>query len=241
MPETATAGTGEGKVFLSAGWRHLLLLNYATDPGVLEPLLPPGCELDRHEGHPYVSLVAFQFKGTKVLGVRWPGFTNFPEVNLRFYVRYRGERGVCFVREYVPSRLVASFARMLYNEPYKRAAMTGEVTAEAGVIEAAYHLQDGRHSLSLNVRARDQPTMPPENSAEHFFKEHQLGVGRSRAGDTLTYRVHRPHWRVFPIEAFTASIDGAGLYGESFSFLSGRQPDSVVFAEGSEIVVFRKT
>lgn len=240
MPETVLAKPGTGKVFLSAGWYHVLLLNYATEPGVLEPLLPPGCELDRHEGDAYVSLVAFQFKDTKVLGVKWPGFTNFPEVNLRFYIRYRGERGVCFVREYVPSRLVALIARRLYNEPYKSAAMTEEVTSEAGVIEATYHLKYGRHGLSLNVRARAQPTMPPENSAEHFFKEHELGVGRDRAGDALTYRVHHPHWRVFPIEEFTASIDGGGLYGESFAFLSERPPDSVVFAEGSEIVVYRK-
>ena len=240
MPQAELAGRGERKVFLSAGWRHLLLLNYATDPGVLEPLLPPGCELDRFEGDPYVSLVAFQFQDTRVLGVRWPGFTNFPEVNLRFYVRYRGERGVCFVREYVPSRLVAAMARVLYNEPYRKAVMTGEVTFANGGVEASYHLKYGRHSLSLEVRARNPPSLPPENSAEHFFKEHELGVGRNRAGETLTFRVHHPHWRIFPIEEFTARIDGAGLYGERFAFLSQRQPDSVVFAEGSEIVVYRK-
>ncbi|MCH8075457.1 MAG: DUF2071 domain-containing protein [SAR324 cluster bacterium] len=240
MPETDLAAPGLGKVFLTAGWRHLLLLNYATDPGVLEPLLPPGCELDFYEGRPYVSLVAFQFKDTKVLGVKWPGFINFPEVNLRFYVRYRGERGVCFVREHVPSRLLAWIARTIYHEPYKKAVMTEAVTAEAGGIAAAYHLKDGRHGLSLKVRARNQPTMPPENSMEHFFKEHELGVGTGPAGDTLTYRVHHPHWRVFPIETFTVSIDGAGLYGERFAFLSGRPPDSVVFAEGSQIVVYGK-
>ena len=110
----------------------------------------------------------------------------------------------------------------------------------AGVVQAAYHLKDGRHGFSVKVRARDQPTMPPEHSAEHFFKEHELGAGRNRAGHTLTYRVHHPHWRIFPIEEYTASVDGAGLYGESFDFLSHREPDSVVFAEGSEIVVYRK-
>lgn len=39
---------------------------------------------------------------------------------------------------------------------------------------------------------------------------------------------------------FPGCFAPGGLYGESFAFLSERPPDSVVFAEGSEIVVYRE-
>src|SRR5262249_58326885 len=91
------------------------------------PALPPGLELDRRDGRAFASLVAFDFLDTRVLGVPWPGYRNFPEVNLRFYVRRGGERGVVFVREFVPARLVAWLARQIYNEPYTALRMSSTV------------------------------------------------------------------------------------------------------------------
>ena len=79
--------------------------------------------LDFHNGSCYISVVAFQFLDTKVFG--FPAFTkrNFDEINLRFYVKRRlpdhSERsGVVFVKEIVPSRLIAWAARTLYGENY---------------------------------------------------------------------------------------------------------------------------
>src|ERR1700759_5170164 len=110
--------------FLTAQWRHLCLITYAVDPARLLPYLPPGLELDTVDGEAFVSLVAFDFLDTRVLGIPWPGYRNFPEVNLRFYVRRGEERGVVFVRELVPARLIAWLARWLYNEPYAAIPMT---------------------------------------------------------------------------------------------------------------------
>src|SRR3954464_3011883 len=104
--------------FLTARWSNLCLLTYAAPPALLEPRLPPGLALDLRDGQAFVSLVAFDFLDTRVLGVRWPGYRNFPEINLRFYVRHGADRGVVFIREFVPARLVAFLAKTLYGEPY---------------------------------------------------------------------------------------------------------------------------
>src|SRR6185295_8830913 len=64
----------------------------------------------------------FQFQNVRFLGVAWPGHTNFPEINLRYYVRRAVgseiRRGVVFVREIVPRRAVSIIANRLYNENY---------------------------------------------------------------------------------------------------------------------------
>ncbi len=106
-------GVKQPGVFLTAEWNNLLMLNYAVDPGLLEPLLPVGTELDLFEGRTFVSLVGFQFNRTRVHGIAIPFHRNFEEVNLRFYVKGSDRRGVVFIREFVPKLAVAAIARFL--------------------------------------------------------------------------------------------------------------------------------
>lgn len=228
------------RLFLSAGWHNLLLFNYAVPPKILEAYLPPGAELDTRDGSAHLSLVAFQFLRTRVLGVQWPGFTNFPEINFRFYVKYQGERGVCFIREYVPSRIVASLARLTYNEPYRSAAIEDVIVDSKESISAEYRLNDGQAGMRLYATADKKPSIPAESSWEHYFKEHELGVGRDRKGRLQTYRVHHPHWEIYPVKKYELQINAKELYGEDFGFLEAQIPVSVVFAAGSDIQVFFK-
>src|SRR5208283_2989233 len=76
------------RVFLSAEWRDLVMLNYEVEPSLLNRYVPPGTVLDSFQGRTYVSLVGFRFCHTKLLGCfPVPFHSNFDEVNLRFYVR----------------------------------------------------------------------------------------------------------------------------------------------------------
>ncbi|MGA8767010.1 MAG: DUF2071 domain-containing protein, partial [Candidatus Acidiferrales bacterium] len=116
---------GNERVFLSAEWRDLVMLNYEVEPRLLRPYVPRGTELDSFGGKTLVSLVGFQFLRTKLFGVLpLPFHSNFDEVNLRFYVRRPAvdgdRRGVVFIREIVPKRAVALLARVAYGENYSR-------------------------------------------------------------------------------------------------------------------------
>src|SRR6267378_614625 len=112
---TAIATPTKAGIFLTAGWHNLAMLNFAIDPEVLLPHVPAGTELDFWEGRTYVSVVGFQFLNTKVLGMPLPWHRHFEEVNLRFYVvRPTADgvhRGVVFLREIAPKRLVSWVAR----------------------------------------------------------------------------------------------------------------------------------
>ena len=60
------------KIFLSASWQYLAMLNYEVDPIVLQPHLPPYTTLDLFEGKALVSVAGFLFNNTKVMGIHWP-------------------------------------------------------------------------------------------------------------------------------------------------------------------------
>ena len=227
------------KVFLQAEWNNLILCNYPVKDIYLKPYLPTNCELDYFENKAFVSLVAFQFLNTKVFGLKWPGFTNFFEVNLRFYVKYKAKRAVCFIREYVPSHIITGLARIIYNEPYKCASISGTINKSQKQVFASYQLTSGGSSMLLKVDAKNSPYLPSPTSIEHFFKEHEWGVGKSRTGKTLMYKVEHPYWIVYPITKTKVEVNWEALYGSQFSFLKQQTPHSVVFAKGSKVKVFK--
>lgn len=218
---------------LTARWVDLLLVTWRVPDELLLPHVPAGAELDRHEGSALVSLVAFDFEDIRVGGIAWPGWTRFPELNLRCYVRAGTRRGVCFIREYVPSRVVAAVARLLYNEPYYRVPYRKDGSAHVLRRAGQAHRVAWERSGTLYVPAAD--------SLEHFLKEHDLGVGRQRDGRILAYRVEHPVWRVWPDVRATLDVDFAALYGDAWRFLGDAVPLSTVAAEGSDVRVFGST
>jgi len=223
--------------FLTTRWTNVCLFNYAVPSAFLEPLLPKGLVLDTRDGQAFVSLVAFNFEDTRVLGIPWPGYRNFPELNLRFYVRAGERRGVVFVREFVRERFTAWLARAIYNEPYVAAPLRHDIYERGDLVTAECELQCGGASHSLIMTGRRPTVRPPPDSLEHFFKEHQWGFGGDHKGRTICYEVVHPHWDVYPVVSHHVQLDWARVYGPEWAFLQGKPPASVVFAVGSEVAV----
>lgn len=229
--------------FLTARWERLVLLNYEADPALLHPRVPAGTELDVWQGRCLISLVGFMFLDTRLLGVPIPGHRNFEEVNLRFYVRRRGDdgawkRAVVFVRELVPRWAIAALARQLYNEPYLAVPMSHEirVTPEAGG-SALYGWRYAGASFELGVETHGpaQPLVP--GSEAEFITEHYWGYTRQRDGGTLEYQVEHPPWNVWTAERARFSGPGELLYGPDFGPILAGPPVSAFLAVGSPIAV----
>lgn len=228
------------RVFLSAQWRDLIIASYAVDPDLLTSKLPRGLELDLFRGQAVCSLVGFRFADTRVLGRRWPGYRDFPEINLRFYVREiaGGRRGVVFVRELVRSRLVAGIARWVYNEPYVKAKISQRIAQAEGSRRVEYVFAFGGGAGRMSVEADRQPRVPGVDSAEHWFKEHQWGYGVSRSGKALRYEVRHPYWGCHAVRSHEIDVDWGAIYGSVWASMRDAQPLSVLLAEGSQIQVF---
>jgi hypothetical protein len=232
------------KPFLSAEWRHLLLFNYAIEPAVLHPYLPKGVELDYWNDTCYLSLVGFRFLHTRVLGIGFPGHRHFPEVNLRFYVRYRDvelgwKRGVVFLRELVPLPTITLVANTLYRERYKTVPMGYHWADQDNSLEVAYSWrQQGREHRFSAIANREAENLVPGGEAE-FITEHYWGYASWDAQRTMEYAVEHPSWQTYAIQSYTCAVDFASAYGPEFGFLNELQPRSVFLAEGSAIKVGR--
>ncbi len=226
-------------VFLTAEWRNLVNLTYEVEPHLLEEYLPKGIELDTAlNGKAHVSLVAFDFLNTKVRGFAIPGHINFPEINLRFYVRYQGHVGVVFIREFVPKYCIALVANRIYNEPYQSIPMISQLIKDENEITTRHTFRQQKQAFEIETTGADDPFIPCSHSTEHYFKEHTWGFGTAHSGKTMCYRVEHPIWRVYPFKDFRLNVDFGLLYGSKWGFLSEMAPTYKVFAEGSAVKVF---
>jgi uncharacterized protein YqjF (DUF2071 family) len=240
MASPAADGLRPPWPFLTARWTNVFLATFVVPPALLTHRLPPGLDLDTRDGHAFASLVCFDFQDTRVLGIPWPGFRNFPELNLRFYVRRGEERGVVFVREFVPQRFVAWMARTLYNEPYVATTMSSAVSEEPESIRVEHRLSFAGRTHTMQVVGGKPAVVPGPGSTEAFFKEHQWGYGRTRRGRTLRYHVWHPVWSVYPVREAWIDLDWAAVYGPQWAVMQAAKPVSTVLAVGSSIAVYPK-
>lgn len=231
--------------FLKAEWRKLAIANYKIDQNILVKYLPAGTELDLWEGNCYVSLVAFMFKNTKLLGIKIPFHTNFEEANLRFYVRRfengTWKRGVVFIKEIVPKWALTFVANTIYNENYQTMPMKHNWTVEdeKRFVEYQWKLDDKWNSFKILASIEKSEIEP--NSETEFITEHYWGYAKIDDQKSNEYEVTHPKWEVYKVKDYEIHVDFKALYGGEFDFLSRVSPDSVMLAEGSKITVENKS
>ncbi len=222
--------------FLNAYWKNLIFINYEIDPSVLEPYVPEGTELDLFNGKCHVSIVGFMFMDTKVLGLKLFRHVNFEEVNLRFYVKHEGKRGVVFIQEIVPKPLITFIANSIYHEYYRSAKMEHLWSENDDSRHFEYRWKLKNKWQSVAVTTEKEFSKIKEGSEEQFITEHYWGYTKHHR-KTYEYEVVHPSWRQLKVKDYMLDIDFEANYGKAFSFLQDAEPSSIILAEGSEVSV----
>lgn len=233
------------KTFLTAEWRNLLMANYVIDPAILAPYVPAKTELDQWDNNCYVSLVGFMFRETRVKGVKIPFHVNFPEVNLRFYVRYKEnnewKRGVVFISEIVPKPAIAFIANKLFGEQYVSLPMRySHQKDDKGLLYVGYKWKKNSQWNNISVIADETPIPLQTESKEEFITEHFWGYTKMNTEKSGEYKVQHPRWNIHPVNSYEIDCNFGALYGNEFKILEKQKPASVFLAEGSAIKVFSK-
>ncbi len=225
--------------FLNAAWRNLVMANYEIEAEILKPYLPKGVELDYYQGKCYVSLVGFLFKNTRIFKIPIPFWGNFEEVNLRFYVlrKEAGEtkRGVVFINETVPNKIVAFFANKLYKEHYTAIPTKYNWQIDKVQKQIEYQWKVMQTWNSIKVNASTEKEMMKSGSFEEFIFEHYYGYTKVNENKSLEYKVEHPRWEINKIKDYQINCDFATFYGAPFKVLNNAKPHSVMLAEGSDV------
>jgi len=230
--------------FLKAEWRKLAIANYEVSPSLLKKYLPYKTELDFWNETCYVSLVGFMFLNTKLLGIKIPFHTNFEEVNLRFYVRYKEtnewKRGVVFIKEIVPKPALTIVANTVYGEHYQTMKMKHKWEESETERLVEYQWKCKNTWQTFRVSADINPSKISKRSEAEFITEHYWGYTKINEQKTFEYEVTHPKWEHYIVNNYQIDVDFKLNYGEEFEILNQAIPKSVMLAEGSTISVENK-
>lgn len=229
------------KTFLKARWENIVMVNYVIDPDILQPYLPFGLELDSYDDQYFFSLVGFKFVKSKLFGLPIPFFGSFDEVNLRFYVkRWDGnelKRGVVFISEIVPYKVVAFLANKLYREHYSHAVMNSAISVADGIKDIRFSWQPLNEKFHIQGSFSNTEKEIKSGSLEEFIYEHYYGFTAVSKKETWEYKVSHPRWKTNELINCDIACDFETLYGSDFSFLNKQNPISTYNAVGSEVSI----
>ena len=90
------------------------------------------------------------------------------------------------------------------------------------------------------MSATGEPQAIPAGSHAEFITEHYWGYTSVRAGCS-EYRVEHPRWKIWNADSFELRVDIASLYGNQFVETLTVPPRSAFIAEGSPIIVERRS
>lgn len=227
--------------FLTAKWNNLVLINYEIDPKILEKYVPNGTELDFWNGKCYISCIGFMFENVRVLGIKIPSYSDFEEVNLRFYVK-RFEvgiwkRGAVFISEIVPKAAITLVANTLYHEHYRTLPMRHEILEKENSKSFKYQWSIDSKWNTIEVETNKNAIDIEPNSEAEFITEHYFGYTKVNEKTTFEYEVRHPRWQQLEVIINNSKIDFEKIYGSEFAFIKDLKPTSTFLAIGSKISI----
>ena len=181
--------------FFVGDWLSLGMVHLELPPKELQPTVP--FELDLFEGSAFVSLVFFTMRNMRL--VRAPALLNklfypFREqrfLNVRTYVRHRGERGIHFIAEWISNPLCVHLGPLLYSLPYHRGAHEFAL-AENG-FRARVSDSETKTSLACDFRFHEAFRHCEPGSRDEFFFE-RYAAFNSHGRSAKSFHVSHAPW-----------------------------------------------
>lgn len=171
-------------------WESLSFIHWRVPAAEVRALLPAGLEVDEYDGETWLGVVPFVMAEVRVPPLpALAGWSRFPELNLRVYVRDRaGNRGVWFLGLWCTSPVFVAAARSL-GLPYRRARAS--VAIEPGPAGARRYRFEQGASFRATVRAGEPVTADAGLAA---FLTARWSMFAMRGGRLWRYPVTHEPW-----------------------------------------------
>jgi hypothetical protein len=206
-----------------AWFRHSLVLTYALPQSLLQPMLPPGLELDTFQGLGFVAIALVQTEGLRPEFLPTLFGQNFFLAGYRIFARYRSSggrtlRGLRILRSDTNRRLMQVAGNRLTHYQYRLAAVTWRETPDRLDIK----VQTPRAEADLDVTAfiADAAAPLPPGSPFADLRQARLFAGplpytfdyEPQTHSIILIEGERDSWHPKPI---TVEVRKAGFFGQS--------------------------
>lgn len=184
-------------------WTDLAFLHWQVPRDVIRALVPASLELDTYRDAAWIGVTPFRMtKVRPVFAFPIPTASDFPELNVRTYVRHGGRAGVYFFSLDAASWLAVIAARTATNLPYFNARISHKHD-RGDVVYTSVRTHSGAPPAEL--RARYRATGPAYRSElgglDHWLTERYALFVVSRANRLTRLDIEHEPWPLQPASA----------------------------------------
>jgi uncharacterized protein len=161
----------KGPWVMHQSWRDLLFMHWPVPYEKLFPLVPQNLTIETHNGSGWLTITPLLMADVHVRGLPGvPTASEFPELNVRTYVRYKDKPGVFFFSLDASSLLAVMTARNVLGLPYYNAEMA---LARDGqdIVFASRRLEAPPAELVVTYSCKGPGFHPKPGTLEHFLTE----------------------------------------------------------------------
>jgi len=209
-----------GEPFLLADWMRVLMMHFEVEASALQRHVP--YELDLNEGRAFVTLVAFTMENLRPrIGGRLGAWFLKPIathdfLNVRTYVRHRGEPGIHFLAEWLSNWLAVQLGPRTFGLPYRH----GHTRYQHDCLKGRFcgSVQDVRTKTLFRYSAKSEPEVASARCAEGSLEEwlmERYAAFNSACGQRRFFRVWHAPW---PQAQAEVTIENLELLEESWPF-----------------------
>jgi len=205
-----------GEPLFFAIWENLVFIHYETDPQELQSYVP--YDLDCYHGGAFVSLVAFTMHGMRprfggrITELLLRPIATHDFLNVRTYVRHKGEPGIYFMREWLSSRIAAWLGPWSFGLPYRFGRIDYQPSRGYGL--AGEHEQERRGKVEASAgsfhfcatfRRNDFDVCAP-GSLDEFLLERYTAFTQFRKCRRF-FRIWHEPWQQVPAKIHISADD----------------------------------
>ena len=186
-----------GDPLFLARWDRAVFINYRADPEILQRYVP--FPLDLRDGDAFVSIVTFTLVRMRPrLGGRLAEWLVSPIgthefLNIRTYVRHRGEPGIFFLAEWLPNRLSVFLGPRTFGLPYRFGQLRYDHVAEGSNLRGSVDGREGSLRYEGSVHS-PKFTSCETGSLSEFMLERYTAFTH-RGNRRRLFRIWHPPWQ----------------------------------------------
>ncbi|WP_135823854.1 YqjF family protein [Halorussus ruber] len=192
---------------VSLTWRDGLFAHWPVEASRLQSLVPDELEIDTREDSAWVSALPSLVRASRPWLLPEPAGLDFPQVNLRTYVRHETRPGVYFLSLDAATAFGVKVARAVWGLPYHHAEIDFETDGERRRFESnRLHTDDSPARFAAEYRPTGRPSHADRDSLSAFLAE-RYRLYLVRNGTVWCSRVEHDPWRLAPAEATVHADD----------------------------------
>ncbi|QDH78447.1 DUF2071 domain-containing protein [Echinicola soli] len=167
-------------------WNDAVFLHWPVDETALRKWVPAELEIDFFDGQAWISVVAFTMEKIRPRNLPpFPPISNFHEINIRTYVKYKGKQGVYFLSIEGGKRTSCKVAKSLSALPYRFSPMKR--------VNGSYHAANAACQDELQLKFRIEATLEEKSPLEWWLME-RYALFQDSPNAINAYEIHHTPW-----------------------------------------------